>query len=346
MAAGRVLAVVLIALVLGLFLNADSLYSRAQALPYGWRRTVAVGVMRPVHAVSSAFRVDRPREWLEEAIGKDTGPTGVGPDVRTPSSALAGGPGGVTPATVTTTTAPPVVLRRPTTAAPLNLWVGGDSMAQVFGESVQRLAVDRGDVNATLDYRISTGLSRPDYFDWPLHLQNDVLPSHPEVVVIIFGANDSQSLSIDGNVHSPSDPEWLAEYRRRAAATMDELRGEGRLVIWVGQPVMRDGGFSARMGALDEIYASEAQSRPWVKFIDTRPLFADASGSYSAYLLGPDGKPVLMRQQDGIHLSRAGGDRLAAAVFATLDDEIDALAGPPPATTTTAPSATTTTHSP
>jgi hypothetical protein len=330
MAAGRVLVVVLVALGLGLFLNADSLYSRAQALPYGWRRTVGVGVMRPVHAVSSAFRVDRPREWLEAAIGKG---------VDAPSDSL-------DPTTIAVSAKPPVTLRRPTAAAPLRLWVGGDSMAQVFGESVQRMAIDRGDVAATLDYRISTGLSRPDYFDWPLHLQNDVLASHPEVVVITFGANDSQSLSIDGNVYSPSDPEWLAEYRRRVAAAMDELRGDGRLVIWVGQPVMRDGGFSARMAALDEIYASEAQSRPWVKFIDTRQLFADASGNYSAYLAGPDGQPVLMRQQDGIHLSRGGGDRLAAAVFSTVDDEIDALAGPPAAAATTPPGVTPTTHSP
>jgi uncharacterized protein len=333
MAAGRVLVVVLVALGLGLFLNADSLYSRAQALPYGWRRSVAVGVMRPVHAVSSAVRVDRPREWLEGAIGKDVDTSSDPLDTTTAAASVAVRP------------PPPVSLRRPAAAAPLRLWVGGDSMAQVFGQSLERMAVDRGDVAPTLDYRISSGLSRPDYFNWPLHLQNDVLPSHPEVVVIIFGANDSQSLSIDGNVRSPSDPEWLAEYRRRVAAAMDELRGEGRLVIWVGQPVTRDGGFSARMAALDDIYASEAQSRPWVKFVDTRAMFADAAGNYSAYLPGPDGTPVLMRQQDGIHLSRAGGDRLAAAVLATVDAEIDALAGPP-STTRTAPGATTTTHRP
>jgi hypothetical protein len=107
------------------------------------------------------------------------------------------------------------------------------------------------------------------------------------------------------------------------------LKGEGRLVIWVGQPVMRNSDFSARMARLDEIYASEAATRPWIKFVDTRPLFADANGNYSAYLPDDSGAPALMRQQDGVHLSRAGGDRLAERVFATLDAEIALLAAPP-----------------
>jgi hypothetical protein len=47
-----------------------------------------------------------------------------------------------------------------------------------------------------------------------------------------------------------------------------------------------------------------------------------------------------MRQGDGIHLSRAGGDRLAGYILDALDREIAALAPPLPAT---APSTTTTT---
>jgi hypothetical protein len=121
---------------------------------------------------------------------------------------------------------------------------------------------------------------------------------------------------------------------------MDLLHGDGRLTLWVGQPVMRDAGFSARMAALDDIYQSEAASRPWIKFIDTRSLFADAQGNYSAYLPGSDGEPTLMRQQDGIHLSRQGGDRLASYLLAELDRQIDAHAGPASAPSTPSTAAT------
>jgi hypothetical protein len=197
-------------------------------------------------------------------------------------------------------------------------------MAQVFGQSLQRMAVDRGTIDATLDFHISTGLTRPDFFDWPAHFADDVLPSKPEVLVVIFGANDSQPMVVDGKAQNIDSPEWQAEYRRRTAAAMDELAGKGRLVIWVGEPVMRDGGFSQRMARLDVIYREEAAKRPWIRYVDTRSMFANGSGHYSAYLPGADGRPVLMRQGDGIHLSRAGGDRLAATVLAVLDQEIQA----------------------
>lgn len=330
MAAGRVLVAMLVAFLLALFLNADSLYDTAEQQPYGWRRSLATAVMGPVRAVADLTRLDRPRAMLDEAIGRPAGPSGPPPVVRTDAEEQA--------APVTTAPPPPPKVRQATAADPLRVWVGGDSMAQVFGESFLRMAEERGDVDASLDYRISTGLTRDDYFDWPAHLAGEVLPAGPEVVVIIFGANDAQPLNIDGVVRESSDPVWLAEYRRRVASTMDLLGGQGRFVVWVGQPIMRSGQFSERIARLDAIYREEAASRPWIHFLDTWPLFADAGGNYSDYLPGADGSPELMRQQDGIHLSRAGGDRLAAAVLGVIDQE--ASVATPGTTGTTVPGAT------
>ncbi|HEY8060728.1 MAG TPA: DUF459 domain-containing protein, partial [Acidimicrobiales bacterium] len=175
----------------------------------------------------------------------------------------------------------------------------------------------------TLDYRISTGLSRPDYFNWPVHLRDDVLPTDPEVMVVVFGANDAQPLEVDGTVRQVSDPAWQAEYRRRVGTTMDLLRSAHRRVVWVGQPRMRSSDFDHRMGILDDIYAAEAEKRPWIHFVDSRPVLAGEDGGYAAYLPGEDGQPELARQGDGIHLSRFGADRLADAVFDVIDGELD-----------------------
>jgi len=40
-------------------------------------------------------------------------------------------------------------------------------MAQIFGSSLENLAEDTGFVKARLSYKVSSGLSRPDFFDWP-----------------------------------------------------------------------------------------------------------------------------------------------------------------------------------
>jgi hypothetical protein len=68
----------------------------------------------------------------------------------------------------------------------------------------------------------------------------------------------------------------------------------------------------------DQVFREEAAKRPWVRFVDTYPLFADESGGYADYLPTGDGTLVLMRQGDGIHWSRAGGDRVADAVLTAL----------------------------
>jgi hypothetical protein len=315
MPAGQVIVVGIIALGLAALLNADSLYATAHRQPYGWRRTVLTDLVGPVRSLSSTLRLNRPRQRIERAIGREPSP-GSGPveqvTVTTVPPTSAGTP--------TTTTAP---LRQPTSALPLSLWVGGDSMANDFGAAVERIATSRGDITATRDSRISTGLTRPDYFNWPVHLRDDVLPTKPEVMVIIFGANDAQPLELDGSVRQVESPEWQAEYRARVATTMDLLRSPGRRVIWVGQPRMRSSTFDAHMQILDGIYQSEAAKRPWIEFLDSRPVLAGADGGYAPYLPGPGGQLELARQGDGIHLSRFGADKLAARVFDLIDREME-----------------------
>jgi hypothetical protein len=309
-----------VALVLALFLDADSLHAKAHAQPDGWRRDVAVAVMGPVRSIARVTGLNRPRGWLEDALGREQQGRSQG---RRLTAAPSTAPATVAPPIGTPPPPPPVILSRvPTREAPLRLWVGGDSQAEVFGESVVARAVARGDIRATLDWHSSTGLTRPDFFDWPAHLVQKVLPTNPEVIVLMFGANDAQGMNVGGKAVSITSPVWQEEYRRRVAETMDAIVAPGRLVYWVGQPVMRDGGFSDKEAILDGIYRDEASRRPGVRFIDTRPLLSTPTGAYSAYLPGPDGRPVLMRAGDGVHLSRSGGNRVADELLKDLDAEI------------------------
>jgi hypothetical protein len=78
---------------------------------------------------------------------------------------------------------------------------------------------------------------------------------------------------------------------------------------------MRDAGFEARMQVLDQIYEEEAEARPWVRFLDSRPVLSPDGGGYEAARGG-----VSLRQSDGIHLDRGGADLLADAVFALIDE--------------------------
>lgn len=307
------------AVVLGTLLNADALLAGAEQKPFGSERTNWLRLWRPVHYVSHALFLDRPREWLDDSLGRSKS-TGSFIDTMGTNATKATAP------VAAAATVAPQKLRTPDVDHPLRLWVGGDSMAQVFGQSLVGIGDGTGFVTSELDYKISTGLSRPDVFDWPRELAAIVSRAKgPEVLVIVFGANDSQGLKTpDGAIFQPESDGWRTEYRRRVAGTMDIVRGPNRLVVWVGQPVMRDERFSRRLLEVNAIFREEAVGRPGVLFFDSWELFVDASGHYSPFIRDADGNEEDMRQADGIHLTRAGGNRLATAVLKRIAAEAQA----------------------
>jgi hypothetical protein len=77
------------------------------------------------------------------------------------------------------------------------------------------------------------------------------------------------------------------------------------------------------MEQVNYIYWSEAKKRPWVRYVDSWPFFVGPNGEYEARLIGADGKEYLLRERDNIHLTAAGGDRLAWAVLAALGQLVD-----------------------
>ncbi len=320
MTARQAVGATTLCLVLMSLLSSRQMVESAERMPFGTKRDVALGIAHWIDRVSAFLSLDRPRRALVDLTGHDDDDAGgASAEIVVPS----------TPTVVPGTTAPPDA--QPTTTIPaatkpvispdrkLRLYVGGDSMARELGESL----LDKADadlVDTSLDFRISSGLARPDYYNWPAHLQEVVEGDEPpDAVVVLFGANDGQNLERDGDVLDFGGPGWLDEYHLRVGAAMDVLYDEFRTVYWVGMPICRDGGYSDRMRVQNQVYAEEAAKRPWVRFIDTYPLFADEGGGYADYLPSEDGTLVLMRQGDGIHWSRAGGDRVADAVLASLE---------------------------
>jgi len=317
MPAGLVLILVVGSLLIAMFLNADATLRKSEAKGDGWRNEIAKGIA----SVSDTLHITSLRSGVDDALGKNQGTdTDVEELLAQKEAETAAG-----------AEAPvPPVIAPPTPETPLRFWVGGDSITQTFGTSMQKVAASTGVMTPSLDYHVSTGLARPDYYNWPEHLLKDVLPSDPQVMVIMFGANDGQGMTgADGHVFQRDTQEWLDEYRRRVAATMDLLRDpdNDRLVMWVGPPVMRPGSGVHEMDQLSYIYWSEARSRPWIQYFDTWPFFSDADMQYISEAPNADGIPRGLRQKDGVHLSTIGGNRLSWAVLNRIGQYVDLSAG-------------------
>ena len=318
MAAGHVIVVIVIALLGGAILNARALTETAARQPFGWKRNVAVVAVTPFRAAAGLLGLDKAHQTLAEAAADVTNQP---PPLDVVDADPPPQPSPTTPASEPAATEKPTEPagpRRPTRRDPLRVWVGGDSLSSEFGPALaDRLArTNRGE--AEVEFRFSTGLSRPDFFDWPARLHAVIKEQDPEVFVVMFGANDGQNIEADGTVLAFGSPQWRREYARRVDAVMDLLSKDGATVHWVGQPIMRAPDFDAKMQLLNGIYREQARGRDLVHYTDTRNMFSD-DGVFSAYLEDRAGQRVLMRQQDGVHFTRAGGEHLTHVVF----DEIN-----------------------
>jgi len=234
------------------------------------------------------------------------------------------------PPTTPAPTAPPVVA--PSAEHPAKVLVVGDSDAGTFGPYLKELLDGTGVAATSVDYKVSSGLARPDFFDWPAHLVETLPTEQPDIIVVTFGGNDAQGLSTaDGsNPLEWNDPvsdkdTWIPEYANRAGAVMDMLADGGRTVVWVGIPNDDNPEVTARMEVQNEGVKQALSTRPNVQFVDTWTLFSSGNGGWAEYAIDPrDGQGKDVRAADGFHLNETGAEILAVKIADVIKADFQA----------------------
>ncbi|HEV7526419.1 MAG TPA: DUF459 domain-containing protein [Acidimicrobiia bacterium] len=206
-------------------------------------------------------------------------------------------------------------------AHPLNLWVGGDSLAGLFGPQLGDQAGATGVVRTVIDYKTSSGLWSNDIRNWYQRAQDQMSTYKPDAVAFIIGTNDTPVVnSVDAN--GDNVPDWEAAYRVKVARMMDLFIGPShRTVYWLGPPTLGTNSSMDRgAAAMTDVMRQEAARRsPDVVFLDTYKLFSTKDGSFSRRILDENGKEILARLSDGVHFTTDGAAYLARAVFSLID---------------------------
>jgi uncharacterized protein len=328
--AGRALAVILLALVFGLLLDARGLHKSAFNQPAGTPRTVALALTAGLASVSDALKIDQPRAWLKEAIGR-SGDDSIDTRVVVPvQAAPLAAPRPVLSTHAAVPGDPAVKRREFTPSDPLRLWVAGDSLIIDTGYALQRAALATPVIRNVggVDGRIGTGLDRPDVFNWFLEIRSELQALHPNAVVLGFGGNDDKQymtgLPPGVAITEFDDPSWRREYARRVGGLIDLINHAGAYVVWVGLPITKDPAQTARFDVINGVVAQAIDKRPGgAVYLDTYSLLAAPNGGFAQYLTSLSGQVQDVRAPDGVHFSPAGAAIVARQVLKDLNEAYD-----------------------
>jgi hypothetical protein len=321
--AARGIAVLSLGLAFAALLNAEGLRKQAQIQPQGFERRLALGLTRPLVAVSRGLHLTTPRHELQVAIGReheDQIDSEVHLTLPPPAGPLPS-PHRSKPPRLHPAKPKPAPKPAFTAAHPLRVWVAGDSLAQVPGEGVER--VTSASLNVLpIESRLSTGLARPDLYNWYTRFRQVIASLHPRVAVLSFGADDAHGYLAGvpaGRTVGPlGSASWSAEYRRRVDGVTRELNAAGIYVVWLGLPIPDGPGFKKSFPIVNTVLEQVVHAHPrTAAFVDTWHLLDDAHGRYVAYLR-VHGKLTQMRLPDGVHYTAAAGDLIAQDVLAKL----------------------------
>jgi hypothetical protein len=314
--AGQAIVVVLVAMVLAAFLNADSLVASIEGQSFGTSRSIGLSLARPAKTISHWTGLNLPRKLIDRIA--EPQPPRVG--LPSPVSVPHGSPStstGETPVSTTTTTVAP--RRVPSAQQPLKVWLAGDSLMGTIAESFIDKTGGNPLFTTAQDFRIGTGLARPDVYDWPAAISREVATAHPDVVILIFGANDDQDMEAGGHRFSLQSTEWQQEYARRVNQILDATADGVRQVIWLGIPAVRRPRLNQTKDYINDILKAAAQNHPNVTFVDPGPFLDGAGNSFTTYLTNSSGKAITVRESDGIHITKAGADLVTPTLLADID---------------------------
>jgi hypothetical protein len=324
MPAGRVLVVLLVCLLSWTVLYAPTMRRAADASPIGIRRTISLAILTPIATVGEWIGLDDVAGTIERAVGRDPGRQGgafVPPPEDIPiappddpddpdGNGNGNGPGSENEP-----------IRVPTPDRKLRVAIIGDSLAAGLGFFAERVFRPRL-VRVSGQGRISTGLARPDYFNWPYTMRRIVDRFDPDLVIVMLGENDHQSLQdVHGNREALIGTSgWPPAYRERVLTMMRIATSRGGKVVWAGLPIASDFRLREHSRRQNDIIEFAANIANGVVYFDAWDRFRDPEGGYSAYFR-ENGRVVLIREGDGLHFNALGYTILAREIAELAAEE-------------------------
>ncbi|GFK93080.1 hypothetical protein NNJEOMEG_00909 [Fundidesulfovibrio magnetotacticus] len=209
------------------------------------------------------------------------------------------------------------------------LAVVGDSLSISLASELEKSLAEKPGLAFVRLGKVSSGLARPDFFDWDRHMEDVARRYRPDAVAIMIGANDNKHLrQPDGSQITYGTPQWDKDYAARVRRLVEIARRHNpqAVIFWMGAPVMADGALSGDLRHINALVRKTLTSLPDCHYVDTWQLFSAPDGSFVFSKDDVEGGATL-RARDGVHMTQAGAQALAGRALLALQSRL--VLGPP-----------------
>jgi len=191
----------------------------------------------------------------------------------------------------------------------------GDSFMQGYGPSFKALFSKRG-IIAIDASKPSTGLVIINKYYWPEEFPRLLDKHSPQLVICSMGANDTQGMRLGKKVLAFGNREWINEYGERVKHFLILARKKEARFIWLGLPQMRSPAYDRKVRVVNEICKKVIEENGGL-FISTNNLLEN-NGISVDQKEKRRSSIVVMRNDDGIHYSMKGYQKITNAVVQQL----------------------------
>lgn len=191
--------------------------------------------------------------------------------------------------------------------------VYGDSLADGLAPALAEALADDPKISVQRKTRSLPGLTRQDFPNEVKTITEAMARDPVHIAVILIGNNDRYGLRSSGGRRQ-------AEVGNRADEFLKLLKRRNVAIYWVSLPVMRRSDWSEDAQAINDVIRERVYLNG-AKYVDIWSNYSE-DGAFNQH--GPDltGRVRLLREQDGVHFTWAGSQKLAHFVEREIKRDI------------------------
>ncbi|MCP3922067.1 MAG: DUF459 domain-containing protein [Desulfobacterales bacterium] len=209
-------------------------------------------------------------------------------------------------------------------APPYRFLFVGDSMVQSpLGIDIEKKLMGIPRSSVIKKGVVSSGLLRPDYYNWSSKLNNFISIYNPGIVVIMLGTNDISSLYHPGKkrFYSFNSKRMKKYYRSNVKNLMQIVKNYNLNAFWIGLPATEKDEINEKLEVINSIHKGVASEFDNIHYIETWNLLRNEDESVKKFIV-TEGRKRKIRSSDGIHYTEFGGAFTGKYIFNSITKTI------------------------